>query len=363
MDDKRYWLGFNIVKDIGPVRFQQLLKFFETPAAAWQASEADLSHAGLPSHAIQRLVHRRKQVDLDQEMARVAKLGARIITWADAEYPAELRKLSDAPPVLYIRGRLTERDKRSLAVVGTRKATRYGIDAARQLSRELAAQRITIISGLALGIDGAAHEGALDTQEGRTIAVLGNSIDRIYPRENQALAQKIVERGAIISEFPLGTPPSGQNFPRRNRLLSGLALGVLVVEAPERSGALITASAALEQGRDVFAVPANIFNQTGAGSNRLIQDGAKLVMNAADILDELNISMSKGQTRTQAEIIAPGSELEVLVLQVLDADPIHVDDIIRISGLATEMVTATLTILELKGLAQSSGNMEYCRTR
>src|SRR5690349_6009288 len=225
-----------------------------------------------------------------------------------------------------------------------------------------AAQEVTDVAGVAMGIDAAAHQGALDAK-GRTIAVLGSGIDKLYPRENEKLAHAIMAQGAIISEFPIGMPPTANNFPRRNRIISGISLGVLVAEAPEDSGALITAEAALEQGREVFAVPANIFNRTGAGCNRLIQEGAKLVMKASDVLDELNIAYSKKVTKTKTEKAAPTGDLEKRVLALLDDEALHVDEIIRQLGLSSADVIGTLTLLELKGLAQSLGAMQYCRTR
>jgi DNA processing protein len=245
-----------------------------------------------------------------------------------------------------------------LSIVGTRKATAYGRDVAYDLAKQLAQNGVTVVSGLAHGIDTAAHRGALDGG-GRTIAVLGCGIDRIYPVDNRELANEMTRHGAIISEFPLGTPPEGRNFPRRNRVMSGMALGVLVVEADLGSGALITAEAALDQGRDVFAVPGNIYNHTSRGTNRLIQDGAKLVISVSDILDELDIIHQAVQTQAIAENIVPANETEARLLEQLTADPLHVDDIARLCGLPIATVTSTLTVLELKGLARSVGQMQY----
>ncbi len=320
------------------------------------------AHAGLPDATRQKFLQQRQKLDLSAEVIKVQKAGASLLTLADADYPNILRQLDDSPPVLYVRGQLLQKDDLALAVVGTRTASRYGRDAAHYLSKQLAAQHVTIVSGLAQGIDAAAHQGALDAG-GRTIAVLGCGIERIYPRENTALAENILQNGAILTEYPIGTPPSAANFPRRNRLLSGLARGVLIVEAPDHSGALITATAALEQGRDVFAVPGNIFSAASRGTNRLIQDGAKLVMGVPDILSELNIQYTKKEMRQKTQHLIPDNPVENAILQLLEADPIHVDELIRSSGLAASDVTATLTILELKGLAQTAGHMQYCRSR
>ena len=359
MSDHKYWLGFSLVSEIGAKRLSLLHSWFGELKNAWTASESQLNQSGLEKQPIANLLSTRRTLDLDAEMAKVQNVGAWLVTLTDDEYPAQLRKLPDAPPVLYIKGTLIPPDERALAIVGTRKATTYGRDAAHYFAKELAGNGVTIVSGLAQGIDIAAHRGALDGG-GRTFGVLGNGIDKIYPREHLKLAQEITQHGAIISEFPIGTPPEARNFPRRNRIISGLSLGVLVVEAPEKSGAMITATVAAEHGRDVFAIPGNIFSMTSAGTNRLIQDGAKLVMNVADILDEFNIVHNNVQTRVVTEQIAPANANEIKILDYLSADPIHIDDLVRMSGLSVAMVSSTLTILELKGLARSVGYMQYC---
>ncbi len=361
MSDRRYWLGFSLVPEIGPKRIHQLLTYFDSLASAWEAPEAQLQQAGLEQHARANLLRVRKEINLDAQLARVEQAHARLLTLADTAYPPLLKTLDAPPLVLYVLGDLTPADERCLAVVGTRKATAYGRAAAHQLSKQIAAQGVTIISGLAHGIDSAAHIGALDGG-GRTLAVLGTGIDRIYPRDQQELAQRIRQHGAILSEFPLGTPPEARNFPRRNRVISGLALGVLVVEAPENSGALITAAAAADQGREVFSVPGNIFNPASRGNNRLIQEGAKLVLDVQDILDEFNIAYSNVQTRVQTQRLAPDNPVEAEVLKCLSADPLHIDELARTLQMPVQMVSAILTILELKGLAQSAGNMQYSLT-
>jgi DNA processing protein len=358
LDDQKYWLGFSLVPNIGPKRIVLLRKHFGDLGAAWTASEGQLRQVDLGQKTLSTLLTQRKKIDLDAEMAKIRKANVWLLTLADDRYPALLRELEDAPPVLYVRGTLIPTDKLSLAIVGTRKVTNYGRDVTKRLARELAQQDITIVSGMAHGVDSVAHWAAIEG-DGRTIAVLGCGIDIIYPHDNDKLARAIINNGAIISEFPLGTKPVGKNFPRRNRVVSGLSLGVLVTEAPEKSGALITATLAGEQGREVFAVPANIFNKMGGGTNRLIQDGAKLVMNVKDILSELNVAYDKVEIRRQTERISPSNEKERLVLQHLGVDPIYVDDLMHLCGLPISEVSATLTILELKGLAQTSGGMQY----
>ncbi len=361
MNDPRFWLAFSQVPEIGPRRIQHLLASFGSLEQAWTATESQLRQTGLEHRPLISLLSARQKLDPDSELRKVERAGASLVTLEDDDYPELLRKLPDAPPVLYVKGRLHPDDQRALSVVGTRRATVYGRDSAYNLSKQLAGCQVTVVSGLAHGIDSAAHRGALDGG-GRTIAVLGCGIDTIYPRDNRSLAEAILQNGAIVTEFPVGTRPEGRNFPRRNRIISGMSLGVLVVEAPDKSGAIITAAIAAEQGREVFAVPGNIFSPTSIGTNRLIQDGAKLVMNVDDILDELNIAYENVRVQTTAERIAPSSSLETQVLDFLSQDPIHIDDLVRMSGLPVSILSGTLTILELKGLARAVGYMQYCLT-
>ncbi len=358
MSEHKYWLGFSLVPEIGTKRILNLLNKFGTLSSAWKANEAQLHQAGLEKQPITNLLHFRQKLDLERELARIELVKARLIPLVDADYPSLLKQIADPPPVLYVRGTLTLQDERALCIVGTRKASPAGRDTARHIAQHLAKQDLTIISGLAQGIDEAAHRGALEGG-GRTIAVSACGIQAIYPEQNLELAHQIIESGAVITEFPIGTPPLRNNFPRRNRLMSGMALGVLVVEAPEKSGALITAGVAAEQGRDVFAIPGNILNPASSGTNRLIQDGAKLVMGVEDILNELNIAYTSVQTKTVTETISPANDNEAKILKFLGADAIHIDEIVRQSGLAVPIVSSTLTILELKGLAQMVGAMQY----
>lgn len=359
MNEQAYWLAFSLAPEIGSARIQQLLSFFGSLEAAWSASSVHWQEAGLSSALVQNLEQHRRRLVLQAEWDKLARVGAHLLCLADENYPRLLKKIHNPPAVLYVRGAWTVVDELALSIVGTRKATRYGRDVSFQLARDLAQQGVTIISGLAQGIDASAHEGALAGQ-GRTVAVLGCGIERIYPHEHVDLAQRILQQGALISEFPIGTPPSALNFPRRNRILSGLALGVLIAEAPEKSGALITAELALEQGREVFAVPHSLFNVMGKGTNRLIQDGAQLVTGVEDILDSLNVAHGHLQTQTSAERISPTTPDEAAVLAHLSSEPVHIDEIIRLSGMTTERVVAILTLLELKGLAQMVGHMQYC---
>lgn len=358
MQDLKYWLGFSLVSEIGPKRLAHLRQSFGELSQAWHASESHLRASGLEAQPLANLLQARRQMNLEREMEKVAQAGAWLVTLDDERYPELLRTLPDAPALLYVRGTLQPGDHQSVAVVGTRNATAYGRDAAYDFGKQLAQNEVTVISGLAHGIDTAAHRGALDGH-GRTIAVLGNGIDQIYPRDNLALAAEITRHGALISEFPIGAPPEARNFPRRNRVISGLALGVLIVEAPKGSGALITATIAAEQGREVFAVPGNIFSPNSLGTNRLIQDGAKLVMQVEDVLNEVNVAHTLVQTKTTTERIIPDNDVEAGLLEHLSAEPIHVDELSRLCQFPIETVTSTLTILELKGLARKTGPMQY----
>ena len=357
---QQYWLGLHLVPNFGIVRTSQLLARFESAEALWREPDASLMRLNLPATLLRHFCEARRSIDLDSAMEAIERAGASLVTLDDDTYPELLRQLSDRPLLLYVRGQLQAEDEKCLAVVGTRKASKYGWDIANHLATQLASHRITIVSGLAQGIDAAAHRGALSAG-GRTIALVGTGIDNVYPRENTGLAEEIEANGAIVSEMPLGAKPLAKNFPQRNRLISGMSLGVLVAEAPTRSGALNTVSHALDQGREVFAVPHNVFSLSGRGCNQLIQDGAKLVADVDDILDELNVSHIKAQTRIQTERLQPADATEDVILKQLSADPVHVDEIVRGTQLPTATVTSALTMLELKGLAESAGPMQYCR--
>jgi DNA processing protein len=360
VSDRQYWLGLNIVPGIGPAKFRALIDFFGSAQAAWQASEGALRQAGIDRRARENLLKMRRDIDLPAVVAEIRAAKIQLLTWQDESYPPYLKEIPDPPPVLYLRGDLQTRDQWAIAVVGTRRASAYGRHVTRQLVSDLARSGATIISGLARGIDGEAHQAALDAG-GRTIAVLGSGIDQIYPPEHRKLASQVIAGGALLSEFHPGTPPDGGNFPRRNRIISGLSLGVLVVEAGERSGASITANYALDQGRDVFAVPGNIGARTSLGTNRLIQQGAKLVLNAQDILEELNMTMVAEQVATQLAL--PATHEEAQLMQLLSAHPSHVDELSRRAGMAVAQVTSTLTMMELKGMVRQVEGMNYVRVR
>lgn len=358
--DLRYWVGFNYVRGIGPVKFRRLVDFFGSPREAWEASIAALRQAGLDSKACDNLVSARSSLSLDAEMDKIQAEGVVVLTWDDPTYPDRLRQIDSPPPVLYVKGDLAPKDDWAVAVVGTRRATIYGREAARRLAGDLARNHVTVVSGLAKGIDSHAHQAALEAG-GRTIAVLGSGVDIIYPPENRRLASEIISSGALISEYPLGTQPEAVNFPPRNRIISGISLGTVVIEAHERSGALITTDFALEQGREVFAVPGQIFSKASAGCHDLIKQGAKLVKDCEDILEELNLTMVAVQR--EAKEILPANETETVLLRVLSTDPQHIDEIRRESGLPIATVSAVLTMMELKGMVRQVGGMNYVAAR
>ncbi len=360
MSDPRFWLGFNLIPGVGPSRVRRLLAHFGATEAAWHASAASLASAGIDQKAVEQIVARRRQIDLDRELDRVERAGITLVTLDDSTYPSLLRHVSDGPPLIYVRGTLRPEDELALAVVGTRRASVYGKSVCEQLVGEVAGRGVTIVSGLARGIDAVAHRTALHVG-GRTIAVVGCGLDVAYPPEHAGLAREIAANGAVVSDYPLGTTPDAGNFPARNRIISGMSRAVLVVEAGETSGALITSNFALEQGRDVLAVPGSILAAGCLGTNRLIQQGAKLVQHVDDILEELNVASVGEQLAFRA--IAPDDPIERSVLDVLTGEPVHVDEIVRQLAVPVNGVSGALAMLELKGLARHVGSMQYVRCR
>ncbi|MDE2821768.1 MAG: DNA-processing protein DprA [Chloroflexota bacterium] len=361
IEEQQYWLGLHLIPQFGNAKLAKLLARIPSAAELWREPDDRLLRLDLPQKLLRQFIAGRQAIDLPRELDKVRQCGAHIVSFADPAYPRLLREIADRPLVLYVRGKLSEAEAKTIAVVGTRKPSKYGWDAARTVSQSLAQHNVTIVSGLAHGIDSAAHRGALEG--GRTIAVMATGIDRVYPADNAELAEQIASKGALVTEMPLGTAPLGKNFPQRNRIISGMSLGVLVAEAPEKSGALNTVSHAIDQGRDVFALPHNIFSKTGRGSNALIQDGAKLVMRVSDVLQELNMTHLHTQARIETERVHPENDTESLIMQQLGADPIHIDVIVRQTNLSTATVSSSLTMLELKGLAETAGPMQYCRAR
>lgn len=361
MSEDKYWLGFNLVKGIGPAKVQALLSYFGDIESAWYAEPAQLEKIGIDRRSLDNLLAARGSLNLDEELHRIHAKNITILTLANEAYPAYLREIDGPPPVLYMVGSLEDIDRWAVAVVGTRRVTPYGRQVTQELVNGLVHSGVTIISGLARGIDAIAHKTALE-MGGRTVAVLGSGPDIVYPPEHRDLARQIVRgRGAVISEYPLGTEPEAKNFPPRNRIISGLALGVIVVEAGERSGATITARYALDHGREVFAVPGNINSLASRGTNRLIQQGAKLITSADDVLEELNLAMVLEHSAVQKAL--PETKEEAALFEYLSAEPKHIDDLCRATGLPSQDVSSTLTLLELKGIVRQVGGMHYVMLR
>jgi DNA processing protein len=359
--DLKYWLAFSRIPRIGSVRAGRLLAHFGGMEAAWRAGAGQLHGAGLDQGTVSSIVAEREAISPEAELERLRKSGVKAYTWDDPEYPPRLKEIEDRPPVLYVRGELLSEDEWAVAIVGTRRATPYGRQAAEHFAAELAGHRITVVSGLARGIDAVAHRATL-AAGGRTIAVLACGLDMVYPPEHAKLALEITEHGALISDYPLGTQPRSEFFPRRNRILSAVSLGVLVVEGSEDSGALLTARYALEQNREVFAVPGSIYSPTHKGANKLIRDGeAKLVSTTEHILEELNLTMVTQQLELRE--VAPADPTEAKLLSVLSNQPSHIDEVQRASGLPIASVSSALAVLELKGIVRQVGPMSFVRAR
>lgn len=361
MSEIKYWLGFNYISGIGPSKIQALLGYYGTLERAWRATESELRDIGFDVRAIQSFEEARRTFDLEGYAEQVETSGAKVMTWQSPDYPELLREIPAAPPLIFLRGQFEPIDRWAVAVVGTRRLTAYGRQVTHELVSGLVRNGITIVSGLARGIDAVAHRTALD-EGGRTIAVMACGIDKIYPPEHRDMARQIIDgHGVIITDYPLGAEPENTHFPARNRLISGLSLGVLVVEAGEKSGALITSRFALEQNREVFAVPGNINSPVSVGANRLIQQGAKLVARVDDILEELNLKMVADQA--EAKVVLPESAEEAALISQLSSQPTHIDDLGRLTGMPSSLISSTLTMMELKGMVQQVGGMNYVRLR
>jgi DNA processing protein len=347
--EARWALG--LVPQLGGVALQGLLAAFGSATKVWEASRPALESVPGIGPAVAQVLRRfPREKALREDQRRVARAGIRVIVWGDPDYPRRLQEIASAPPVLYLRGTLAPGDEAAVAIVGARHATTYGETVARELAVELSGRGLTILSGLARGIDGAAHRGALEAG-GRTVAVLGSGLDQVYPAEHRGLAGEVAARGAVISEFPLGTAPLRLHFPRRNRIISGLSLGVIVVEAGVGSGALITAHHALEQGREVFAVPGRVHARYSEGCNRLIKSGAKLVETWEDVLSELVPQLRRRGSRRAAPSAPPAlTAAEGRVFDLLAEGPLHIDALIVRADLPGGRVASALVGLEMKGL-------------
>jgi len=358
------WLVLNLLPQVGPVRVRKLLQVFGTPERILSAKVTDLLQIeGFGLSQAENIAGWEAQVDLAGDLKKISDRGLTLLTQEDELYPPLLRTIHNPPLVLTVWGELTKRDHNALGVVGSRHATHYGMSTTKKLSFQIAYAGYTVISGLARGIDTAAHEAAL-AAKGRTVAVIGSGMGQLYPPENMALAERISQNGAVISEYPVDRIADKQTFPYRNRIVAGWGCGLIVVEAPLRSGSLITAQQANEQGRTVYAVPGPIDKPTSAGCNRLIQQGAKLIMDGADVLDDLQTLFPTAPVAPKTEQPRPAANLtleEEILYKAISTDEAHINDITSASGLTPATVSSTLMRLEMKRLIRALPGKRYVR--
>jgi DNA processing protein len=364
MTRKEAWIALNLIPQIGPVRVRKLLARFGKPERILSAKASEIMDVeGFGKAQADMLAAWQSQVDLESELRKIHERGLTILTQEDELYPTLLRSIYDPPLVLYVWGEVTMRDHNAIGVVGSRHATLYGMNATKKMSFQIAYSGYTVVSGLARGIDTAAHEAAL-AAKGRTIAVIGSGIGKLYPPENKALAERIAGSGAVISEYPVDRIADKQTFPYRNRIVAGWSNGLLVTEAPLKSGSLITAQQATEQGRTIYAVPGPIDKPTSAGCNRLIQQGAKLVMDGGDVLDDLMTLFPTAPKPPTLETPKPNVTLtldEEILFKAIDNEERHVDDLIARSGLTPGTVNVTLMRLEMKRVIRALPGRRFVR--
>jgi DNA processing protein len=357
MTETEYLVALSTFPDVGPMRTKLLLSFFKSAKKIWTATQKDLLEVGLGSKLVERFSEHRKKLDLKKYFRALKKESVTTLTIFDKDYPGNLREIDDYPHVLYVKGNLKSTDSRAVAIVGTRLMTSYGREVTQKLASELATFGITIISGLAIGVDAESQRAALNAG-GRTIAVLASGLDIISPLTNKALALEFIKnQGAVVSEYPLGHVPFKSDFAVRNRLISGLSKAVIVIEGRMKSGTFYTVNAAASQNRPVFAVPGPITSPASEGPNYLIQNGAKPISSARDILDELHMQLKVD--KEAVEKVMPGGPVEIKIIEILDREPLHLDELVRISGINTSEVSARLTIMEMKGLVRNLGNSIY----
>lgn len=352
-----FYNAFSLVDKIGPARMKKLINFFRDPETAWKASWTDFKQAGLEESAIESIILQRDRIDPETEFQKLEQHGIRIVTLDNEEYPSSLKEIYNPPFALYVKGKIRS-ENINIAIVGSRKVTPYGKQVTQALARNLAEAGLTIVSGMATGIDTIAHIESLQAGK-ETIAVLGNGLDaqNIYPPTNRKLAEEISTSGAVISEYPIGTPPLRHHFPSRNRIISGLSVGVVVVEATEGSGALITAKHALDQNKEIFAVPGSIFSESSVGTNNLIKSGAHPITSAKEILEELNLTLATDFIKNRK--IVPESAEEKIILDNLSKEPVHIDKLAEKTNLSASEITATLTLMEMKGKVKNMGGMTF----
>lgn len=360
-NDRLYFNALNQIPSIGSVRFRKIMGHFPSMAAAWAAGAAELAAAGLEENVVADILGKRSGIDPEKEYARLEAQNVQLLTHADKNYPKLLREIPQSPMVLYCKGASLDADETAVAVVGTRKMSPYGRQAAADIARGLTIGGVAVVSGLALGVDSVVHRAVVESS-GRTIAVLACGLDSVYPASNRQIAERITAAGGtLVSELPLGTPPLKHHFAYRNRIISGLCLGTVVIEAAAESGALITARHALEQNRQVYTVPGSIYSPGSVGPHNLLKMGAKPVTDAADVLEDLNLVNLAVQEATK-EIIADNDE-EAAILKLLTREPKHFDHLAKSAGLPASTVAATLTIMEMKGKVRNLGANQYVLSR
>ena len=357
MTELQYLTAVYAFNYFGPARVKLLLSYFKKARNIWLAKNSELIEIGLSKDKVSEFDEFRKKFDIEDYFRQLKGLKIGVVTILDEKYPENLKGLEGAPSVLYFKGCLKSSDVNSIAIVGSRKMSSYGREVAQKFSAELASFGVAIVSGLAKGIDTAAHMGALSVG-GRTIAVLGQGLDSIYPPENTLLSEKIIKSGgAILSEYPLGVPALPVNFAIRNRIVSGLSAAVVVIEGAEKSGTLLTASHAAEQGKTVFAVPGQITSPMSAAPHFLLRNGAKIATCATDILEELDLQIKVDKEKI--EKIMPSSKEEAKLIEILEVESLHLDELVRITGGKTAEISARLTIMEMKGMVRNLGQGIY----
>ncbi len=360
LEAKIFANALNQLPELGPVRLRQLVSHFGNYAKAWAADPSEYAQVGIPPKVVAQIIANKKKINPELSFAELARRQIEILLDVEPEFPQALKEIAAAPPLLYVRGQNPVLNSTCIAVVGTRKISSYGQQVCAELVAGLAQSNLTVVSGLAFGVDAAALNAAV-SNEGSAVAVLASDLDNssISPRVNFQLAQKILDRGSLISEYPLGMSVQVQNFPIRNRIISGLSLATIVVEADLESGALITANFALEQNREVFAVPGSMFSATSRGTNELIRRGAHIVTGVGSILDELNLD----QKNLQEPISVEATKEEQIVLTKLSKEPTQVEDLIRALKLPAAQINAHLSILEMKGRVKNLGGAKYIKIR
>ncbi len=359
-EEEKYIFGWSLIPYVGYKRFKAIVSYFDNPKNAWfEFIDREVSLPGFGSVLLKKIRDAISRIDIDKEIDKVIKKGIKIVTFSSKDYPVLLKNTSSPPLALYIRGELPYGNY--ISIVGTRKPSVYGINMAEKISKELSKYNVVVISGMARGIDSYAHRAILSSG-GKTVAVLGTGVDVIYPYENRRLYEKIIENGAVVSEYPPGTRPKREYFPKRNRIIAWASLGTLVVEAPEKSGALITARFALDEGREVFAIPGRADSKNFVGTNRLIRDGAKLVENAEDIIEEFSFINWEKRPDSKKEVWNFKDKEEV-IYNLINEEPKYIDTIVEESGISIREVSSILLSLELKRLIKEIGGKRYCRIK